>query len=516
MTDAPSGITGRFKPPVTIAIALATCKLLLFLYIGGRYGYFRDELYFLACTDHLAFGYPDHAPLSVYLADFSRSIFGESLHAIRLMPAVSGALRIVITGLIVREFGGRHWATLIACLAVLVAPTYLAVDNLLSMNSYESIFWMGCVLSYIWAVRRADPKYWLLFGAFAGFGLMNKHSMVFFGAAFVAALLLTKDRKQLLFPSFWLAGAIALLIFLPNIVWQYQNDWATIELLQNVRETGKNVSVAPQEFVIQQILVLNPSTFPVWFSGVLFLIFGSLSDRFRTLGFTFVLLFVLMAALNAKNYYLAPVYPVAFAAGGVFLERLFGKSRRGRAGLTIYAVLLFGSGAILAPLAVPILPVDRYNDYEDAIGVAPPKTEVAHKGLLPQHFGDMFGWKEMVAKTAEVYDSLPESERKRTAILAGNYGDAGAIDLFGKQYGLPRAISAHQSYYLWGYRDFDGGTAILLGFGKEDADQMCGSVEEREEVGEKYSMAEENFTILVCRELNKPLPELWKKLKHWN
>src|SRR5215204_2025468 len=163
---------------IAIAWILALVKLSLFLVAANGYGYFRDELYFLACTEHIAWGYPDHAPLSVFIAKFSRDLFGDSLYAIRLFPALSGALKIILTSLIVREFGGRLIATLLACLCVLVAPFYLVSDNLLSMNTYEPIFWMGCVLAYIWVVKREDPRYWLLFGACAGLGTMNKHSAV--------------------------------------------------------------------------------------------------------------------------------------------------------------------------------------------------------------------------------------------------------------------------------------------------------------------------------------------------
>ena len=516
MISAPSQFIKFLRNPIAIAVAIAACKILLFIYVGSSYGYFRDELYFLACADHLAFGYPDHAPLSVFLADFSRSLFGDSLYAIRFFPAMAGALRILIAAFIVREFGGKYFATLIACLSVLVAPTYLAMDNLLSMNSYESVFWMGCVLSFIWAVKRGNPNYWLLFGAFAGFGLMNKHSMVFFGLAFVIAMLLTKDRKVFRQWQFWMAGAIALIIFLPNLVWQYQNDWATLELLQNVRESGKNVALSPIAFILQQILILNPATFPVWFAGISYLLFDSEGKRFRTLGITFIFFFISMLLLGAKNYYLAPIYPLLFAGGAVFLERLSQGIRLTRVIGFVYAGFLLASGIILAPLAVPVLPVEQYKDYEEALGVAPPKTEVAHTGLLPQHFGDMFGWEDIVKKTADVYGSMPQEERRKAAILAGSYGDAGAIDHFGKEYGLPNAISPHQGYYLWGYRDYDGSVAILLGFDREDAEKFCGAVETRDAVGGKYNMDEENFNILICRDLRYPLPQFWKRMKHWN
>jgi 4-amino-4-deoxy-L-arabinose transferase-like glycosyltransferase len=214
--------------PISIAFALAALKILLYIVAGANYGYFRDELYFLACADHLAWGYPDHAPLSIFLTWFSRGIFGDSLYAIHLFPAIGGALKIIITGIIVRELGGRYVAMVLGCVGVLVAPVYLGIDLLLSMNVYEPIFWMGCVLSYIWAVKREDRRYWLLFGAFAGLGLMNKHSMVFFGIAFVIGLIATRDRKVLAEPYLWIGGLIAFLIFLPNIIWQHENNWATL------------------------------------------------------------------------------------------------------------------------------------------------------------------------------------------------------------------------------------------------------------------------------------------------
>jgi len=504
------------RQPISIAFAFAFLKILIYGAAGANYGYFRDELYFLACADHLAWGYPDHAPLSVFLAWFSRSVFGDSLYAIHLFPTLAGALKIVITGLIVRELGGRHWATLLACLCVLVAPVYLGIDLLLSMNAYEPIFWMGCVLSYLWAVKRGDPRYWLMFGAFAGLGLMNKHSMVFFGLAFTVALLITRDRKIFGNKYFWFAGLIALLLFLPNLVWQYQNNWATLELLSNVQATGKNVVLSPVEFIWQQVFILLPFTAPVWLAGLWYLLADRNGRRFRTLGITYLITLGLMIGFRAKNYYLVPIYPVLLAAGGVFWENVAMRSLATRIGLTVYAAILVLVGALFMPMAVPLLPVESFIRYQDALGVAPPKTEVGHKGLLPQHFGDRFGWEEMVAKTANVYNSLPPEERERTAIFANNYGEAGAIDHFGPKYGLPKAISSHQSYYLWGPGSYDGSVVIVLGDQKEDAEKSCSSVEERDRVEHPYAMAEERFNILVCRDLKRPLPELWKQLKTWN
>jgi len=509
--------TNFWQTPIAIAYALALFKIFLFLLAGNSYGYFRDELYFLACAEHLAFGYPDHAPLSVWMTRFSREVLGDSLYAIHFLPALAGALKIVLTGWLVREFGGRHFATLLACLCVLIAPVYLATDGLLAMNAYESLFWTGCALAYVLAIKRENPRYWLLFGALAGLGLMNKHSLVFFGLAFVVGLLVTQDRRIFLDKYIWLGGAIAFLLFLPNLIWQYQNDWATLELLRNVQKTGKNVVLAPHEFVFQQIFILFPLTALVWLTGLWYLLADKSGKRFRSLGIAYLVTLGLMILLKAKNYYLAPIYPMLFAAGGVFWEnlierfRVFGKFIR-------YALptLLIIGGLIVLPMAMPVLLIEQYIAYQNSLGLAPPQTEVGHQGVLPQHFGDRFGWEEMTAKVAEVYHSLPPEEREKAAIFANNYGEAGAIDLFGERYNLPKAISNHQSYYLWGPRNYDGSIVIILGDKKEDAEELCQSVEERTRVGEPLAMKEENFNILICRGLKEPFPELWKKIKHWN
>ena len=508
---------GFWKDPIVIAFAFAAVKVVLYVIAGANYGYFRDELYFLACTEHLAWGYPDHAPLSIFIAWFSRALIGDSLYAIHLLPTLAGALKIVMTGLIVREFGGRLVAMLLACLCVLAAPVYLGIDMMLSMNTYEPIFWMGCVLSYIWAVKREDPRYWLMFGAFAGLGVMNKHSMVFFGLAFVIGLLATRDRKYFVDKDIWLGGVIAFILVLPNLVWEYQNDWATLELLRNVQATGKNVVLSPPEFLWQQIFILLPLTVPVWLAGLWYLLADGDGKRFRTIGIAYLITLGLMIALKAKNYYLAPVYPVLFAAGGLLWESIAAKLRIGKPAIAAYAFLILMTGAVFAPIAIPLLPPETFLVYQQNLGIAPPKTEVGHVGPMPQHFGDRFGWEDMAKATAEVYNALPPDEREKAAIFGGNYGQAGAIDFFGGKYGLPKAISPHQSYFLWGPRQYDGSVVIVLGTrNKADAVKNCESVEERTRVGHPYAMPYEHFNILICRRTKRPLPELWPQLKFWN
>jgi len=502
--------------PIAIGACFAVFKLLLHFIFNSNYGYFRDELYFLACGEHLAWGYPDHAPMVAFVAKASRAFLGDSLFSIRFFPAMAGAAKIFLTALLVKEFGGKRFATFLACLCVLCAPTYLAIDNLLSMNALEPVFWILCVYFAVLAIKRENPRYWLWFGVFAGLGLMNKHSMLFFGFALIAGLLLTIERKAFLSKYFWLGGAIAFLIFLPNIVWQFQNDFATLELLRNVQKTGKNVVLSPFEFIVSQIMMLLPMTLPIWLAGIWYFLFDKNGRQFRFLGICYLLLLALMIFLKAKDYYLAPIYPMLFAAGAVWWQEITEKLRTLRFVRIALPVLIIGMAAFVLPIALPVLPVEKLIAYQEAIGFKPPKAEVSHEGVLQQIYGDQFGWQEMVEKVAGVYSSLPPDEREKAGIYASNYGEAGAIDFFGAKYNLPKAVSGHQSYFLWGHRGYTGEVLIVLGGKKEDAEKNCNSVEEKTEVNHPYSMAEEKYKILVCRRTKKPLPEIWQSLKHWN
>src|SRR5215213_6141481 len=293
----------------TLAVVcyFAAAKLLIHFLFNGGYGYFRDELYFLACGAHLDWGYVDHAPMIGLAAKVSRAVLGDSLFAIRFLSAVAGALKVLLTGLMVREFKGGRFAVTLACLCVLAAPGYLTIDNMLSMNAYEPVFWMGGVYFAILADNRGDPRYWLGFGAAAGLGLQNKHSTLFFGLAMLIGVIATRQRRLLLDKWLWVAGALAFIIFLPNIIWEYSHGWATLELLNNVKTTGKNVSVSPLAFIAQQLLIMSPFTAPVWLAGIWFFLFDSKGKRYRMLGVAYLVLLALMILMEGKSYYLIPI-----------------------------------------------------------------------------------------------------------------------------------------------------------------------------------------------------------------
>ncbi len=497
---------------ISIMIYFTVIKLLIHLFTNGQYGYFRDELYYLAASQHLDWGYVDFPPMVALITRFTTIFLGTSLPAIRFLPAIAGTLKVLLTGLIVKEFGGKRFAVILACLSVLVAPIYLGMDTFLSMNAFEPVFWMGIVYFIILAINRNEPRFWIGAGVFAGLGILNKYPMIIFILGIFIGLLLTKERHYLPDRWFRIAGLITFLIVLPNIIWQYQHNWPMIEVMQNVATTGKNVVLSPLEFVISQIMILHPFTAPVWVAGLIFLFFDKQGKHYRMFGIAYIAILILMLGTNSKNYYLQASYPMLFAGGAVFWEKWQGNYTKWLKPVYI-AVLIIG-GVILIPMALPVLSVDEYIKYQQTFG-EPPKTEVGHISPLPQLYSDMFGWPEMVETVAKVYNNLPPKDRAKAAIVAENYGEAGAIDFFGPSYGLPKAISGHQNYYLWGPRNYTGEVLILLGMSKEDTN-LCKSVEESEKVGHPYAMDYEHYTILICRDLKGGLQKNWPNVKHWN
>jgi hypothetical protein len=522
MPDRESHMTHEPQPPrrewtnqdrILLGV-LSFAAFLLHAIFNGRYGYFIDELYYLACSHHLAWGYVDQPPLIAVVAWFTRTTLGDSLHALRFFPAVAAGFKVLLTGLMVRELGGKRFATLIACLALIASLIYLSIDNLLTMNAFEPLFWMGCAYIGILIIKGGNPRLWLLFGLLAGFGLENKHSMLFFGLAFVIGMLLTRERRFFRSPWLWAGGALAFLIFLPNLTWEIHHGFPTIAVLRNIQESGRNVPLNSIQFMLQQILLLGPLSFPLWLAG-LWHYFGSDEGRkFRVLGWTYLVILACMLLLNGRVYYLAPAYPMLFAAGGGVFEK-FALRRRWAWLKPCYTALLLVTGAILAPFALPVLPVEAYIRYSKALHFAPPKLETHRLGPLPQIYADQFGWREMAEAVAGAYNRLSPEDRARCAIFAQNYGQAGAIDFFGPKLGLPRAISSHQNYFLWGPRSYTGECMIVLDDRPERLATLFDHIEKASTVYHPYSMPYEHFDVYLCRGLHWQLKDVWPTIKRW-
>ncbi|MFQ5868826.1 MAG: ArnT family glycosyltransferase [Candidatus Zixiibacteriota bacterium] len=507
---------GFLRSDFSILVYLALLKFLLHFLVNlrGGYGIFRDEFYYLACADHLAFGYVDHPPLSILLLAINRFILGDSLLAIRLLPAVAGAVVVLLTGLIVREMGGKRFAQALGAVSIIIVGHYLGSHNIFSMNAFDHLFWTLAFYILVRIINSGNPKLWLWFGIVAGLGLQNKISVLFLGFGLFVALLLTPHRRHLVSKSLWIAGLVAFVIFLPHIVWQISNGWPTLEFMSNAQKY-KIADFTFSGFLLAQILEVNPFLFPLWFGGLLHLLIAKNGRKYRLFGLMYLAIFAALALQKSKPYYLLVVYPILLAAGAVAWEKFVANRRWGWMKSVTLSIMIL-SGVLIAPFALPVLPVEDYIKYAAAFGQKPSSDEKHQMGKLPQHFADMHGWENMVATVARVYHTLSEEEKAGSTILVNNYGEAGAIDHYRDKYDLPRPICGHNNYWLWGPRGATGEIIVRLGGNRENHEKVYTKVEQVDTVKCKYCMPyENNLPVFICRGLKTPLVKVWPEMKHY-
>ncbi len=519
MVDGDS-IRERMTSATALLLYPSLLRLAAVLLFAGRYGYFRDELYYIACSDHLAFGYVDHPPLSIGLLAIVRAVLGDSLFAIRLLPALAGAATVFIAGLMARKLGAGKYGQFLTALAILFSPVLLGQSRYFSMNSLDILFWTIAIYLVLIILVDDRPRLWPLFGLTVGLGLMNKYSIGFLVIGLTAGLLLTGQRKRLLDPRFWAGAAIAGILFLPHLVWQVRNAFPSLEFMRNAA-LNKNAPVSVPGFLLGQFLEVGFAQAVIWIAGLLFFFFHREGKRHRLFGWMYVLVFAIMIVGKAKAYYLSPIYPVLLGGGAVLLERM--SAPRGRRWIRVNLaalVLIFGLSA--APFAIPCLPLRTYISYQKALGMTPPSGERNEIGVLPQHYADMFGWKEMAATVAGVYRSLTPEERADCVIYVRNYGQAGAVDFFGRELGLPRASCTHNSYWYWGPPEGGEKALIIFGFNSNVAENLSDlapyfeSVEHAATFTCTYCMPyENNRPIFIGRRFKGSLEELWERDKHF-
>jgi hypothetical protein len=502
---------------IIVISVLSLIKLLIHLGTNAfaSYGIFRDELYYIACSSRLALGYVDQPPFSIYLLSLSRQIFGESLFAIRLFPALAGAFTVFMTGLLVRKIGGGKFAIILASIAVMLAPIQLGINTYYSMNSFDILLWVLSAYIIILIVQKNKPKWWIMLGLLMGLGLLNKIGMLWFGFGFFLALLLTNLRKYLLTIWPWITGAIAFLLFSPFIIWNVTHDFAHLEFIRNAR-MFKYAGVGAKDFVIGQILFQNPATLILWLAGLYYFVIHKEGKKFRILGIIYSAVFlILLISGQSKPEYLSPAYPLLFAGGSVFFERLFmGKYLRWLK--FPFPALIAISGILLAPLALPVLPVEKFIKYNEFMGIGPANYEGKEVAQLPQFFADMFGWENMAAIVAGVYHSLSEEERSKTIIFGRNYGEAGAIEYYRKKYNFPEVISGHNNYWLWGYGDDAAEVVIFIGEERDDLLEYFLQVEQAAVIKCEYCMPyENNLPVFVCRGKKFDISKVWESMKHY-
>jgi hypothetical protein len=477
----------------------------------GLYGIFRDELYYIACTNHPDIGYVDHPPLSIWILWAWKFIFGDSLFSIRFLPAICSGITTFIVGTLARGFGGERYAIVLACLSAMLAPIFLAFFSIFSMNAFDVLLWALAFLLVQRMSRNYQSHDWYWLGLILGLGALNKISMLWLCGGIFAGTLFTSNRTTLKSKTPWLAGLLAVMLFQLYVLWNITHDFAHLEFIRNA-STEKYASQNPATFFSGLLMIMNPLAVPLWLAGFWFLF---ARKEHRTIGFAVTLvLAVLIANVHSKPEYFAAAMTALLPAGSVQLEQWL-KGKYPRWLRLPYAVLLTATGIYLMPLTVDILPVESFVRYQSALGMTPSSNEGLRLNNLPQFYADRFGWDHMAKVTAKVYSSLPDSDKQKCLIYGRNYGEAGAIDYFGRKFGLPPAISQHNSYWYWSLRHLKQDvTLIVIGVPKDRLAEDFEEIQEGGTIQSDYAMPyENNLPVWICRKLRRPIQEIWNGRK---
>lgn len=500
-----------------VAAIAALVTLAIHLAANPHYGFFRDELYFIICGFHPAWGYVDQPPVVPLLAAGSQ-LFGHSLFALRALPAIFAAAGAYVTVLVAFELGGGAFAAALATLAYLAAPVLESFGAKVGPDMLGLWLWPLCALYVLRIVNGADPRWWLAAGGAIGVSLESKYSVAFFAAAIVIGLALQPRGREALFSRWFVAGALlAAAIALPNFLWQAAHGFPMWELLRN-GASGKNLIPSPALFLLQQLLLTNIFASPIWIVGVIWLLRNPVA---RFLGYAYCIAIAVMIALHAKHYYAADVYPILMAAGGVAIESWTRQAFLLRGAIVAATAV---AGLFFAPLVLPVLPETTAVRYALFVGkvLHVPRsalaTERGRTAALPEDFADMHGWPQLASTVATIYYALPTQQRDRAAIVASNYGEAAAIDFFGTQYGLPPAISGHNNYWLWGTHGYSGDVVIDINgdCGRHDMPALFRTARLATRFNEPWVISfEQDIPISVCTGITQPLSSLWPQLRHY-
>ncbi len=490
-----------------IGVAIGLAAFLAHIGTAWRYGYFRDELYFIACGRHLAWGYVDQPPL-VALAAWLAQPAHDALLALRLLPCLAAALTAYVAVQIARDLGGGRFAQWLAGVAVALTPAYLLLGNVLTTTSFEPLSWTLVV----WCAIRRN---WLGLAAAATFGLYGKYSMALLLAALFVGLVLTMERRSLATPWLAICATIVFVATLPNLWWQAAHGWPFLAVLQGDaahRHAFNNGLLLESQslidnarlFASEQLVYTNPLAAPVWLCGLIAPFTWRRLRELRFVSIAYVALFVAAVALEAKGYYIIGIYGALLAIGAVVVERAVTWLR------SAAFVALTVSAVATLPISIPVLPIDGFIGYSQMLGLTGRGAD-AH--VFQPIYAEQFGWDRLARDVASVYTTLPN--RTDVAIYADTYADAGAIDFFGPAYGLPNAISSQNNYWLWGTHGYSGKTIIAIGASRIDlVKQYYRSCKLARSSNEPLkSVVEGPAPIFVCTGATMPLEQIWPHLR---
>ena len=488
---------------MALLICIAAATVVMHVLTGHQYGFQRDELATLEDARHLAWGFVAYPPVTPFFGRLSLILFGTSLAGFRFFAAVAQAVALVFVGLMARELGGRRGAMLIAVAAAI--PFCIGGGALMQYVSFDYLCWVLTSYFVVRLLKSGDPRWWLAIGTTIGFGMMSKYTMGFFVIAIVVGVLATDRRRDLASKWLWLGVALSIVVFLPNLIWQAQHHFVSLDFLKHIHERDVRIGRAKDFLPAQLKLMLL--AFPMCVAGLYFYFVAPAGRRFRMLGWMYVVTLLLFAIAKGRWYYMAGAYPILYAPGAVWGEQWLASLGRGSANTlrSLAWVALVLDAALLFAIALPSAPVNS------------PRWKFAAKNN-----GDLveeLGWPELVQEVARIRDSLPEKDRAQAGVLAANYGEAGAVNLYGPSYGLPRALSGVNSFWAKGYGDHPPQTLIVLGFSQRFRDANFSDCQLAGHTPNPYGIENEETgdhpDIYVCRGMKQTWPEFWSDFQYF-
>jgi len=509
-------VTEPHPQPAIPPLALGTIAVLLGLKLGAHvvtnivtpYEFHRDEFLYLAMGTHFRLLHMDFPPMMALLGNAARILGDTSLFAVRLVPAVGGTVILLLMLLIVRELGGRKGAMLLAAAALILNPLFLRSANLFQPVALDQLWWTLGFYAILKLRNTSDPRWWLVLGAAGGLGLLTKFSILFFGLAVLIGLLLTDQRRSFLGPWPWIAILLAVVIGLPSILGQVNLGFPVVGQMEDLR-TVQLQRTTFGDFLSGQVL-LGPA-FLLALIGTVGLLVHPELRRYRIAAWIAVAAFAVLAALKGKSYYVGPIYPVLYAAGAVTLQRI-GRARVRHLAQGMLAALVIAYGLFSLPFGLPILPPPMMARYAAATGITAAVTTNKGEVLqLPQDYGDMLAWRELVEGVAHVHQTLPERDRARAVVYGANYGEAGALDLYGPPLGLPPVVSMAGSFYFFGPGDRPGEVMLFVGMEPEWIDDTCPTAQLATRVTAEWTVEENDVPVVICREPTITVQEMWAR-----
>ena len=490
-----------------ILVWMAVALIILHCLTNNQYGFHRDELNFIEDGRHLAWGYVDCPPFTPFVAHISEMLFGTSLVGIRFFPAVSQGLVLVLTGLMVQRMGGHRWAQIIAASGAAISGVSLSQGSIFMYVSFDFLWWVVVAYGVISLLKTSDTRWWLAIGAAIGMGAMTKLTMGFLVAGLVAGVLFTPARRYLKSPWLWAGIAVSLLIFLPNLLWMAQHDFISFQKLSAMHARDVRNGYYKWFLVDQLYSAANPSSIYLWVLGLYFFWRSSSEPNYRPLLWMYAVPLALFLALQGRGYYLAPAYPMLIAGGAYYIGeqvRNLSPAQRNARYSWLYYSLVIG-GLCAASFSIPVWPLNSFLWK---------MADNNHK-----LYREEVGWPELVKTVADIRDTLPLEDRSHLGILAGNYGEAGAINVYGPAYHLPHAISGIDSFWLWGYGDPPPNTVIVLGLDPSYAYSLFETCSLAGTNVNPYGIQNEESQdypeILLCRHLRQPWEQFWENFHYF-